>query len=194
MQVAMPSKQPSTLPNAVQSSSRLVGFTLSVSVKPGSSDESSSDCAFSDVRECRQNCSLNTREKPLIALQPLKGQLNGQNTLLPVVRPKARTKGGGARGHVRRAGRSKHAVGVCGDGAGARGGGDGDEGAGGAGGGVGGHAQCTGLGKHAVGVCDDDAQEKVDVAFSCDKSHCVHASEREGEREGGGRERKRELC
>ena len=43
LQVAMPSKQPSTLPNAVQSSSRLVGFTLSVSVKPGSSDESSSD-------------------------------------------------------------------------------------------------------------------------------------------------------
>ena len=248
-QVAMPSKQPSTLPSAVQASSRLVGFTLSVSVKPGSSDE---------------------------------GGFDGQNTPLPVFRPKARTKGGGARsgedwktgshrlrkqprvkrpcglddlavgklvpspvhlagGHVQRAGHVKHvsvcddgaggvgghvqctgrgkhavvvcdsyegaggagegvgghaqctglgkhavfAVGVCDDGAGARGGGDGDEVAGGAGGGVGGHAQCTGLGKHAVGICDDGAQEKVDCAFRCETSYCVRASEREDKREGG---------
>jgi hypothetical protein len=57
--------------------------------------------------------------------------------------------------HVHGAERGKHAVGVCDDGAGARGGAD--AGAGGAGGGGGGHVRCAGGGKHAVGVCDDDA-------------------------------------
>jgi hypothetical protein len=44
-------------------------------------------------------------------------------------------------------------VGVCDDGAGARG--RGDVAAGGADGGAGRHVQRTGGGKHAVGVCDD---------------------------------------
>ena len=35
---------PSTLPSAVQLSPLLVGFTMSTSMKPGSSDKSSSDC------------------------------------------------------------------------------------------------------------------------------------------------------
>ena len=56
---------------------------------------------------------------------------------------------GGAGGHVQRAERGKHAVGVCDDGAGARGGDD--EGAGGAGGGAGGHVQRAGCGKLVVG-------------------------------------------
>jgi len=65
--------------------------------------------------------------------------------------------GRGAGGHVQRAERGKHAVGVCDDEAGARG--WTDEGAGGAGGGAGGHVQCAerckqvqhaGGGKHAV--------------------------------------------
>jgi len=62
----------------------------------------------------------------------------------------------GGRRHWRalqEAARGKHAVGVCDDGAGARG--RGDAGAGGAGGGSGGHVQRTARGKHAVGVCDD---------------------------------------
>jgi len=49
-------------------------------------------------------------------------------------------------------------VGVCDDGAGARG--RGDAGAGGAGGGAGGHVQRAGSGKHAVGVCDDGAEAR----------------------------------
>ena len=57
--------------------------------------------------------------------------------------------GGGAGGHVQRAGRGKHAVGVCDDGAGARG--RGDAGAGGAGGGAGGHVQRSGRCKRALG-------------------------------------------
>jgi hypothetical protein len=64
----------------------------------------------------------------------------------------------GAGGHVERAGGGKHAVGVCDDGAGARGGLD--EGAGGAGGGTGRHIQSAGGGKHAVGVCDDKARAR----------------------------------
>jgi hypothetical protein len=57
-------------------------------------------------------------------------------------------KGEGGGGGVQRAARVKHAVGVCGDGAGARGG---------AGGGVDRLSQRAGGGKHAVGICDDGA-------------------------------------
>jgi hypothetical protein len=61
----------------------------------------------------------------------------------------------GRAGTFQGAGSGKHAVGVCDDGAGARG--RGDARAGGAGGGAGGHVHRAGSGKHAVGVCDDGA-------------------------------------
>jgi hypothetical protein len=82
-------------------------------------------------------------------------QRNALQPLGPVSRPKARTEGGGAGGHVKRAGSGKHAVGVCDDGARARGGGD--TSAGGAGGGADGHVQCAERGKHAVGVYEAGA-------------------------------------
>jgi hypothetical protein len=55
----------------------------------------------------------------------------------------------GDSGHFQRLERGQHAVGVCDDGAGARG--RGDAGVGGAGGGAGGHIQRAERGKHAVG-------------------------------------------
>ena len=62
--------------------------------------------------------------------QIMGAQRNALQPLGPVSRPKARTEGGGAGGHVQGAVRGKHAVGVCNDGAGSQGGTD--EGAGGA--------------------------------------------------------------
>jgi len=71
------------------------------------------------------------------------------------VMPELEGAGGGDGELVQRAERGKrgkHALGVCGDGAGAQGGAD--EGAGGAGGSGGGDVERTGRSKHAVRICD----------------------------------------